>query len=109
MIRRAGGIPKPVRLTPPEWKLDLDALAAAFSDRTKLIVLNNPQNPASKVFSRAELEAVADLVKRHDTYAVCDEVYEHLVFDGRAHVPLMTLPGMRERCVRIGQIGRAHV
>jgi len=106
MIRRAGGIPKVVRLTPPHWKLDLDALAAAFSDKTKLIVLNNPQNPASKVFDRAELEAIADLVQRHDAYAVCDEVYEHLAFDGRAHIPLMTLAGMRERCVRIGSAGK---
>ena len=106
MIRRAGGIPRPVRLTPPHWTLDLDALAAAFSDRTKLIVLNNPQNPASKVFTRGELEAIADLVCRHDAYAVCDEVYEHLAFDGRVHIPLMTLPGMRERCVRIGSAGK---
>lgn len=106
MIRRAGGIPRTVRLTPPHWTLDLDALAAAFSDKTKLIVLNNPQNPASKVFDRAELEAIAALMLRHDTYAVCDEVYEHLVFDGRRHVPLMTLPGMRERCVRIGSAGK---
>ncbi len=106
MIRRAGGIPRTVRLTPPHWRLDLDALAAAFSDRTKLIVLNDPQNPASKVFTRAELEAIADLVQRHDAYAVCDEVYEHLAFDGRAHVPLMTLPGMRECCVRIGSAGK---
>ncbi len=106
MIRRAGGVPKTVRLTPPHWTLDLDALATAFSDRTKLIVLNNPQNPASKVFTRSELEAIADLVRRHDAYAVCDEVYEHLAFDDRAHIPLMTLPGMRERCVRIGSAGK---
>ncbi|MEQ8397291.1 aminotransferase [Thalassobaculum sp.] len=106
MIRRAGGVPKTVRLTPPHWNLDLDALSAAFSERTKLIVLNNPQNPASKVFTRTELEAIADLVRRHDAYAVCDEVYEHLAFDGRAHIPLMTLPGMRERCVRIGSAGK---
>src|SRR3546814_20046285 len=64
MIRRAGGIPKPLRMTPPEWKLDLDALAAAFSDRTKLIVLNNPQIPASKVFSRAEPDAIATQIGR---------------------------------------------
>src|SRR3546814_17670627 len=106
MIRRAGGIPKPVRLTPPEWKLDLDALAAAFSDRTKLIVLNNPQNPASKVFSRAELDAIAELVKSHNAYAVCDAVYAHLVFDWRAHIPLMTLPGMPDLFVRLGPAGQ---
>jgi aspartate/methionine/tyrosine aminotransferase len=106
IIRRAGGVPKAVRLTPPHWRLDLDALAAAFSERTKLIVLNNPQNPASKVYTRAELEAIAELVRRYDAYAVCDEVYEHLAFDGRRHIPLMTLPGMRDRCVRIGSAGK---
>jgi aspartate/methionine/tyrosine aminotransferase len=106
MIRRAGGIPKPVRLTPPDWSLDLSALEAAFSDKTKLIVVNDPQNPASKVFSREELTAIADLCQRFDAYAVCDEAYEHLAFDGRAHIPLMTLDGMRERCVRIGSAGK---
>jgi aspartate/methionine/tyrosine aminotransferase len=106
IIRRAGGIPRPVRVTPPHWALDLDQLAAAFSERTKLVVLNNPQNPASKVFTRDELQAIADLVIKYDAYAVCDEVYEHLVFDDRTHIPLMTLPGMRERCVRIGSAGK---
>jgi len=106
MIQRAGGIPRPVRLTPPHWQLDLDQLAAAFSSRTKMVLLNDPQNPASKVFSREELQAIADLVIRHDAYAVCDEVYEHMAFDGRAHIPLMTLPGMRERCIRIGSAGK---
>jgi aspartate/methionine/tyrosine aminotransferase len=106
MIRRAGGIPRIVRLTPPHWELDLEHLAAAFSDRTKMILLNTPQNPASKVYTRDELQAIADLVIRHDAYAVCDEVYEHLAFDGRQHHPLMTLPGMRERSVRIGSAGK---
>jgi aspartate/methionine/tyrosine aminotransferase len=106
IVRRAGGVPKPVRVTPPDWALDADALRAAFSDRTKLILLNNPLNPAAKVFSRAELELVAELVLRHDAYAVCDEVYEHIVFDGRPHVPLIALPGMRERCLKIGSAGK---
>ncbi|MCR9176176.1 MAG: aminotransferase [Alphaproteobacteria bacterium] len=106
IIRRAGGIPRPVRVTPPHWELDLDQLASAFSERTKLVVLNNPQNPASKVFTRDELQAIADLVIKYDAYAVCDEVYEHLVFDDRTHIPLMTFPGMRERCVRIGSAGK---
>jgi len=106
MIRRAGGIPRPVRLTPPEWGLNLDELEAAFSERTKLIVVNDPQNPASKVYTRAELEAIADLCRKFDAYAVCDEAYEHLAFDGREHVSMMTLPGMRDRCVRIGSAGK---
>jgi aspartate/methionine/tyrosine aminotransferase len=106
IVRRAGGVAKPVRVTPPDWALDADALRAAFSDRTKLILLNNPLNPAAKVFARAELELIAELVLRHDAYAVCDEVYEHIVFDGRPHVPLIALPGMRERCLKIGSAGK---
>lgn len=106
LIRRAGGIPKLVRVTPPHWELDTDALAAAFSDKTKAILINNPMNPAAKVFTRDELAFIAELCVRHDAYAVCDEVYEHIVFDGREHIPLMTLPGMRERAIRIGSAGK---
>jgi aspartate/methionine/tyrosine aminotransferase len=106
MVRRAGGIPKLVRVTPPNWDLPVSDLERAFSDKTKLIVLNSPMNPTGKVFSREELGVIADLVMRHDAYAVCDEVYEHIVFDGHAHVPLMTLPGMTERCVRLGSAGK---
>ena len=106
IVRRAGAIPKLVRLEPPDWRLDREALAAAFSDRTKLILLNSPMNPASKVFDADELGLIAELVVAHDAYAVCDEVYEHLLFDGRAHVPLMTWPGMRGRALRIGSAGK---
>ncbi|MBN8996545.1 MAG: aminotransferase [Rhizobiales bacterium] len=106
LIRRAGAIPKLVRLTPPEWKLPGEALAAAFGPKTKAILLNNPMNPAGKVFTREELQVVADLVLRHDALAICDEVYEHILFDGRKHVPLMTLDGMRERTLRIGSAGK---
>jgi aspartate/methionine/tyrosine aminotransferase len=106
VIRRAGGVPKLVRVTPPEWKLDREQLAAAFGPRTKAILLNNPMNPAGRVFTRGELELIAALVIEHDAYAICDEVYEHILFDGRQHIPLMALPGMRERCVRIGSAGK---
>ncbi|MBT3661637.1 MAG: aminotransferase [Rhodospirillaceae bacterium] len=106
MVRRAGGIPKLVRVAPPEWELPRDALAAAFSDKTKLILFNSPQNPAAKVYALDELQFIADLVEKYDAYTVCDEVYEHIVFDGAGHIPLMTLPGMRERCVRIGSAGK---
>jgi aspartate/methionine/tyrosine aminotransferase len=106
MVQRAGGIAKLVRIEPPEWKLPKESLAAAFSDRTKLILLNSPHNPAGKVFDLNELNYIADLVKKYDSYAVCDEVYEHLLFDGRKHIPLMTLPDMRERCLRIGSAGK---
>jgi N-succinyldiaminopimelate aminotransferase len=106
LVRRAGGVPRLVRLTPPDWSLDPDELAAAFSPRTKAILLNNPMNPAAKVFTREELSLIADLCVRHDAIAICDEVYEHILFDGREHIPLMGLAGMRERTVRIGSAGK---
>lgn len=106
LVRRAGGIPKLVRVTPPDWRLDAEALAAAFGPKTKAILINNPMNPAAKVFEPAELALIADLVVTNDAIAICDEVYEHILFDGRKHVPLMTLPGMRERTVRIGSAGK---
>jgi N-succinyldiaminopimelate aminotransferase len=106
LVRRAGATPRLVRLAPPDWKLDPAALEAAFSPKTKAILLNNPMNPAAKVFTLEELTLIADLVKRYDAIAICDEVYEHILFDGRRHVPLMTLPEMRERTVRIGSAGK---
>jgi aspartate/methionine/tyrosine aminotransferase len=106
IVQRAGGIAKLVRLEPPGWELPEVALAEAFSDKTKLILLNTPMNPCSKVFSRDELAVIAQLMEKYDAYAICDEVYEHLLFDGLQHVPLMTLTGMRDRCIRIGSAGK---
>jgi aspartate/methionine/tyrosine aminotransferase len=106
MLRRAGAVPKVVPLSPPDWKLPREALAAAFSERTKLLLMNTPMNPTGKVFDADELGFIAGLLERHDAYAVCDEVYEHLIFDGRPHLPLITLPGMRERALRIGSAGK---
>lgn len=106
IVKRAGGVPVRVRVTPPGWQLDRQALQNAFSDKTKAILLNNPMNPTAKVFSDDELQFITDLCVRHDAYAICDEVYEHLVFDGLAHKPLMTFEGMRERTVRIGSAGK---
>jgi len=106
VIRRLGAVPRSVRLIPPAWSLPRDELAAAFSPRTKLLVLNSPMNPAGKVFTRDELAFLAELIERHDVFAVCDEVYEHLVFGDARHIPLMTLPGMRQRVLRIGSAGK---
>jgi aspartate/methionine/tyrosine aminotransferase len=106
VIRRLGAIPRTVRLVPPAWTLPREELAAAFSPRTKLLLLNSPMNPAGKVFTRDELAFIASLVERHDAFAMCDEVYEHLVFGDARHVPLMTLPGMRDRTLRIGSAGK---
>jgi aspartate/methionine/tyrosine aminotransferase len=106
VVRLLGAVPRFVRLRPPDWSLPHAALADAFGPATKAIVLNSPMNPCGKVFSADELGFIADLVLRHDAYAICDEVYEHLTFDGARHIPLMTLPGMRERTMRIGSAGK---
>jgi aspartate/methionine/tyrosine aminotransferase len=106
VVRMLGAVPKLVRLTPPKWELPRAELAAAFGPKTKAILLNSPMNPAGKVFTAAELAFIAELIQRHSAYAICDEVYEHLTFDGWSHIPLMTLPGMRERCMRIGSAGK---
>jgi aspartate/methionine/tyrosine aminotransferase len=107
IVRRAGGIPRLVRLEPPEWRLPKEELAAAFGPKTKLILFNTPMNPCSKVFDREELSFIAELCLKHDVYAICDEVYEHIIFDDRRHISLMTLPGMRDRTVRIGSAGKS--
>jgi aspartate/methionine/tyrosine aminotransferase len=106
VVTMLGGVAKIVRLNPPDWALPRLALEGAFSPRTKVLVLNSPMNPCGKVFSEEELHFIADLLEQYDAYAVCDEVYEHLVFAPARHVPLMTLPGMRERCLRIGSAGK---
>jgi N-succinyldiaminopimelate aminotransferase len=107
IVRRAGGVAKLVRLEPPTWRLPRDELAAAFGDRTKLVLFNTPMNPCSKVFDRDELEFIAGLCLKYNTYAVCDEVYEHIIFDDRRHRSIMTLPGMPERTARIGSAGKS--
>ncbi len=106
IIRLAGGVPRCVTLRPPGWGFERADLAAAFSPKTKLVLINDPLNPAAKVFSAEELALIAEFVLSCDAYAVCDEVYEHIIFDGRRHIPLMTLPGLRERCLKIGSAGK---
>jgi len=106
VVRMLGAVPRLVRLSPPKWELPRAELAAAFGPKTKAILLNTPMNPTGKIFTNAELAFIAELMQKHDTYAICDEVYEHLTFDGWKHVPLMTLPGMRDRCMRVGSAGK---
>lgn len=106
IIERAGGIARIVRLSPPDWGIPADALEAAFGPRTKLILFNTPMNPTAKVFTRDELDRIGRLMTVHDAYAICDEVYEHLVFDDAEHIPLLGLSGMRERTIRIGSAGK---
>jgi N-succinyldiaminopimelate aminotransferase len=104
-IAMAGAERRVVTLHPPQYSFDADALRAAITPRTKLILLNSPHNPTGKVFARAELELIAELARAHDVLVVTDEVYEHLVFDGE-HIPIATLPGMRERTVSISSGGK---
>ncbi len=106
IVEAVGGVAKPIRLAAPGWQLTEAALAAAFGPKTKAILLNSPMNPAGKVFSPDELKLLASFLTRFDAIAICDEVYEHLTFDGIRHAPLATLPGMYERCVRVGSAGK---
>jgi aspartate/methionine/tyrosine aminotransferase len=106
LVLRAGGVPKLVRLEPPEWRLTAEALDAAFTSATRLLILNNPHNPTARVFDVAELGLVADRCVAHDCVALTDEVWEHLVFDGGRHIPLESLPGMTERTVKVGSAGK---
>ncbi len=104
-IAMAGAVRRVVTLRPPGWSFDPADLARAITPRTRLLLLNSPHNPTGKVFSRAELELVAELCRSRDLVAVCDEVYEHLVYEG-AHVPLATLDGMAERTLTISSLGK---
>jgi len=106
IIRRAGGVPRVVRLNPPDWTLPRTELEAAFTAKTRLIILNSPMNPTGKLFGEADLLFIAELLRRYDAVAICDEVYEHLTYGSQRHIPLMSLPGMRARALRIGSAGK---
>jgi aspartate/methionine/tyrosine aminotransferase len=99
---------KLVKLSPPEWTFDPDELRRAFSSKTKAIVLNSPNNPTGKVFTRAELEVIAGLCQEFDALAITDEIYEHIVYEGASHVPIATLPGMRERTVLVNSMSKTY-
>jgi N-succinyldiaminopimelate aminotransferase len=105
-IAMAGAVPKVVTLDGPDFRIDPDRLRAAFSPKTRLLILNNPHNPIGRVFDRDELQVVADLCIEHDVVVVSDEVYEHLVYEG-THVPMAALPGMADRTVTISSAGKS--
>ena len=105
-IALSGATRRPVTLRPPGYPIEPGELASAFSPRTRAVLLNTPHNPTGKVFTRDELELIAAHCVEHDVVAICDEVYEHLVFDGRTHIPLATLPGMGERTLTISSAGK---
>ena len=105
-IALAGGVRRTSVLRFPDFAVDEASLRAAFSPRTRMVLLNSPHNPTGKVFTRAELDLVCALAREHDAWVVTDEVYEHLVFDGIEHVPVATLPGMWERTLTISSAGK---
>jgi N-succinyldiaminopimelate aminotransferase len=105
-IAMAGGVRVPVTLRPPSFRLDADGLRAALTSRTKVLLVNSPHNPTGMVLDDEERRAVAEVACEHDLVVVTDEVYEHLTYDGARHVPLATLPGMRERTLTISSGGK---
>jgi aspartate/methionine/tyrosine aminotransferase len=106
LVRQAGGRARFARMEPPDWRLPLPAIAEALDDGVRLLVLNNPVNPTGRVFDEAELATLARLCVAHDAIAICDEVWEHVVFGDHPHTPLIGLPGMTERTVKIGSAGK---
>jgi len=103
----SGAVPRYVALRPPDWSFDEGELRAAFNNRTRAIVVNTPHNPTGKVYSRSELELIAQLCVEHDAIAITDEIYEHLVYRGR-HVSMATLPGMAERTITISGASKTY-
>ena len=104
-VRMAGAEPRVVTLHAPDWSFEPSELSGAFGPRTRAILLNTPHNPTGKVFTTSELETIAELCRKHDALCITDEVYEHLVYEGR-HVPMASLPGMRERTITISSFGK---
>ncbi len=103
-----GAEPRYVRLREPDWSFDPDDLRRAFTPRTKAIVLNSPNNPTGKVFTRAELESIAALCHEFDALAITDEIYEHILYDGAVHIPIASLDGMRERSILVNSMSKTY-
>ncbi len=104
----AGAIPKFVTLKPPHWNFDPDELKRAFTNKTKAIIINTPNNPTGKVFNREELTLIAELCQKWDVLAFTDEIYEHILYDGAEHIALATLPGMADRTVTINGLSKTY-
>jgi aspartate/methionine/tyrosine aminotransferase len=103
-----GAQPRYVKLHAPDWTFDPDELRRAFGPRTKAIILNTPNNPTGKVFSRTELEQVAALCQEFDALAITDEIYEHILYEGAVHIPIASLPGMRERSILVNSMSKTY-
>jgi aspartate/methionine/tyrosine aminotransferase len=106
LVRRAGGVVREVALQPPEWRIDADKLRAAVTDRTRLLIFNNPHNPTGRLFGPDELAAVAAIAREFDLLVISDEVWEHVLLDGGSFTPLASLPGMSARVLKCGSAGK---
>ncbi|MES2120745.1 MAG: aminotransferase [Pseudomonadota bacterium] len=106
MIRRAGAVPVEIALQPPEWRIERESIEQALSPKTRAILFNNPHNPAGRLFEADELEAVASVARERDLTVIADEVWEHIVLDGRSFTPIARVPGMAERVIKIGSAGK---
>ena len=104
----SGATPRYVTLHEPDWTFDPDELGAAFNDRTRAIIINTPNNPTGKVFSRVELETIAALCRKWDAVAISDEIYEHILYDGHTHIPIATIEGMADRTVTINGLSKTY-
>ena len=104
----AGAVPKFVSLRTPDWSFDPAELRAAFSNKTRAIIMNSPHNPTGKVFTREELTLIASLCQEFDAIAVTDEIYEHILYDGNVHIPMATLPGMKDRTITINSLSKTY-
>jgi aminotransferase len=104
----SGAVPRFVKLRAPDWSFDPDELRKAFNDRTRAIVINTPNNPTGKVYTRDELSLIASLCQEFDALAITDEIYEHILYDGAVHVPIATLPGMAERTITINGMSKTY-
>ncbi len=104
----SGAAQRLVTLRPPDWSFDESDLRAVFGNRTRAVVINSPNNPAGKVFSREELEAIAELCVRYDAIAITDEIYEHITYDGAVHIPIATIPGMADRTITVSALSKTY-
>ena len=107
VVSLAGGVPRPIRLSPPAWRVERAAIEEAVGERTRILLLNSPHNPTGHVLDAAELDMLAEACRRHDVLALTDEVYEHLIYDGE-HIPIATREGMAERTVTVSSLGKTH-
>ena len=103
-----GAVPRFVRLRPPDWRFSLEELEAAFNERTRAVILNTPNNPTGKVFTREEMEGIAELCRKWNTLAVTDEIYEHILYEGHRHISIASLEGMRERTVTVNSLSKTY-